>query len=78
MLTVLARAPVKVSATEALGTFRKTQEGKSRLSLRGRLVWDAVREAAVQSSYFACLVVGSDGAVPCWQSFQCVMTPKRA
>ena len=51
-----APAPVKVSATEALGTFRKTQEGTSRLPLRERLapmVWDAVRDAAVQSSYFA-------------------------
>jgi Domain of unknown function (DUF3437) len=51
-----APAPVKVSATEALGTFRKTQEGTSRLPLRERLepaVWDALRDAAVQSSYFA-------------------------
>lgn len=51
-----APAPVKVSATEALGNFRKTQEGTSRLPLRERLdpdVWDALRDAAVQSSYFA-------------------------
>ena len=69
MLLALARAarapaPVKVSATEALGTFRKTQEGTSRLPVWERLapaVWDAVRDAAVQSSSVTKRRIGKPG-----------------
>jgi hypothetical protein len=51
-----APAPVKGSAVDALQQFRTNHEGVSRLPLRDRLdqdVWDALRDAAVQSSYFA-------------------------
>ena len=51
-----APAPVKTAALEALAEFRKNQEGTSRQPLRERLaptVWDALRDSALQSSYFA-------------------------
>lgn len=49
-------APVKGSAVDALQQFRTNHEGISRLPLKERLepdVWDALRDAAVLSSYFA-------------------------
>lgn len=51
-----APAPVKTAALEALAEFRKNLEGTSRQPLRERLegpVWDALRDSALQSSYFA-------------------------
>lgn len=57
-LTRAAREPnpVRSSAVDALQQFRTNHEGISRLSLKERLdpdVWDALRDAAVQTSYFA-------------------------
>lgn len=61
VVMALARAaresvPVKGSAADALQQFRTNHEGISRLPLKQRLdpdVWDALRDAAVQTSYFA-------------------------
>jgi Domain of unknown function (DUF3437) len=48
--------PVRTTATQALGEFRKTHESTESRPLRERLsadVWEGIMDVAMQSSYFA-------------------------